>query len=92
MRTREQYQATCEKARKKTHEKMEAENVTRNLKQANMPKAKTTAPQKTAPVKSQSPKPTTTSAGGESVQELDLEKKKKEDELHRLEEDIFSER
>lgn len=84
MRKREQYQAT--------REKMEAVKVRRSLTRANMPKAKKTAPQKTAPVKSQSRKPTTTSVGGKSVQELDLEKKKKQDELHRLEEDIFSER
>lgn len=84
MRTREQHQATCEKVSKKTEEVI--------VTQRNMPKVKTTAPQKTAPVKSQSRKPTTTSAGGKSVQELDLEKKKKEDELHRLEKDIFSER
>lgn len=83
-RTREQYQATCEK--------LGTVNDTLNGTRTNMPKVKNTAPKKTVSVKPQSPKPTTTSAGGESVQELDLEKKKKEDELHRLEEDIFSER
>lgn len=83
MRKREQYQARCEK--------MEAVNVTRSQVRANMPKAKKTAHQKTAPVKSQSPKPTTTSAGGKSVQELELEKKKKQDELHREEAGVLSE-
>lgn len=83
-RTREQYQATCEKK--------EAVDVTLRQTWANMPKVKTTVPQKTAPVKSQSRKPTTTSAGGKSVQELKLELEKKQDEQHRLEEEIFSER
>lgn len=84
MRKREQYQATREKTREKMEELIDT--------QRNMPEVKTTAPQKTAPVKSQSRKPTTTSAGGKSVQELELELEKKQDEQHRLEEEIFSER
>lgn len=83
MRKREQYQAT--------REKMEAVNVTRSQIRANMPKAKITAPKKTVSVQPQSPKSTTTSAGGKSVQELELEVKKKQDVLHQEEKEIFSE-
>lgn len=84
IRTREQHQATCEKVSKKTEEVI--------VTWRNMPKVKKTAPQKTASVKSQSRKPTTTSAGGKSVQELELELEKKHDEQRRLETGIFSER